>query len=114
MPLADSAVETTGAAVSPEEVHRLARIARLALTDDEAETHADDLNRFLDYARRLDDVDTTGVEPMAVGGPTAPQHRRSDKAARPLSQEDALEDAEGGGSLFRLPGERETDQSEAE
>jgi aspartyl-tRNA(Asn)/glutamyl-tRNA(Gln) amidotransferase subunit C len=86
-------------------VRRVAALARLDFTDDEVEALADDLSRLLGYARRLDEVDTDGVEPMAPGAPAAPRHRRPDEPTRPLSQADALEDApDASDGLFRVPG----------
>jgi aspartyl-tRNA(Asn)/glutamyl-tRNA(Gln) amidotransferase subunit C len=56
-------------AVSVEEVRRVAELANLELTADEEPRMQHDLNAILDYIAQLNEVDTTGVEPMAqVGG----------------------------------------------
>jgi aspartyl-tRNA(Asn)/glutamyl-tRNA(Gln) amidotransferase subunit C len=46
-----------------EDVLKLARLARLALTDDEVETFRKDLSEVLQYVAQLDEVDVTGLEP---------------------------------------------------
>jgi aspartyl-tRNA(Asn)/glutamyl-tRNA(Gln) amidotransferase subunit C len=44
-------------------VERIARVARLELTDDEIEKFTGQLKVILESFRELDDVDTEGVEP---------------------------------------------------
>lgn len=46
-----------------EDVLKLARLARLALTDEEVETFRQELSEVLRYVAQLDDVETTGLEP---------------------------------------------------
>jgi len=46
-----------------EDVLKLARLARLALTDDEVESFRKDLSEVLQYVAQLDKVDVTGLEP---------------------------------------------------
>jgi len=55
-------------AVSVEEVRRVAELANLELTADEEPRMAHDLNAILDYIAQLNEVDTTGIEPMAQVG----------------------------------------------
>jgi aspartyl-tRNA(Asn)/glutamyl-tRNA(Gln) amidotransferase subunit C len=55
-------------AVTVEEVRRVAELANLELTADEEPRMARDLNAILDYVAQLNEVDTTGVEPMAQVG----------------------------------------------
>lgn len=45
-------------------VQRIARLARIKVTADEAEGLKKDLTGILDWVRQLDEVDTNGVEPM--------------------------------------------------
>lgn len=51
--------------LSSEEVRKIARLARLAVTDDDVETYSGELSSILDLVDRMDQVDTTGVTPMA-------------------------------------------------
>lgn len=46
-----------------DDVLRLARLARLELTDDEAEAFGKELSAILEYVAQLDQVDVTGLEP---------------------------------------------------
>jgi aspartyl-tRNA(Asn)/glutamyl-tRNA(Gln) amidotransferase subunit C len=45
-------------------VKRVARLARIAVTDAEAERMAGELNAILGFVQQLDEVDVSGVEPM--------------------------------------------------
>jgi aspartyl-tRNA(Asn)/glutamyl-tRNA(Gln) amidotransferase subunit C len=93
--------------VSPEHVHRLADLARLDLSDEEAKARADDLGRLLLHAQQLAEVDTEGVEPMPPGAPAVPEeHLRGDEAQKSLSQSEALENAPDADAdrFFRTPG----------
>ena len=55
-------------------VKRVARLARIAVTDDEAEQLKGSLNGILDFVEQLNEVDVEGVEPMtsAVEGLSLP------------------------------------------
>ena len=55
--------------LSPEEVRKIGRLARLAITDDEVANYAGELSSILDLVDRMGQVDTAGVTPMAH-----PQH----------------------------------------
>jgi len=56
-------------ALSPEEVRKIARLARLSVSDDEVAAYAGELTSILELVDRMERVDTTGVAPMAH-----PQH----------------------------------------
>ncbi|HWP00898.1 MAG TPA: Asp-tRNA(Asn)/Glu-tRNA(Gln) amidotransferase subunit GatC [Methylococcus sp.] len=49
----------------PEEVTRIAWLARLAIDPDRVEAYARDLSEILEFVERLGSVDTTHVTPMA-------------------------------------------------
>jgi aspartyl-tRNA(Asn)/glutamyl-tRNA(Gln) amidotransferase subunit C len=51
-------------ALTLDEVHRIARLARIAIDDAEAEHTLARLNEVFDLIGQLQSVDTTGVEPM--------------------------------------------------
>ena len=51
--------------VSLEDVRRVAELANLELTADEEPRMRHDLNAILGYIAQLNEVDTTGIEPMA-------------------------------------------------
>jgi aspartyl-tRNA(Asn)/glutamyl-tRNA(Gln) amidotransferase subunit C len=48
-----------------DEVQRIAILARLRLTADEEEQLTDQLSRILEYMDKLNELDTTHVEPLA-------------------------------------------------
>jgi aspartyl-tRNA(Asn)/glutamyl-tRNA(Gln) amidotransferase subunit C len=51
--------------ISREQVDRVAELARLSLDDAEARAMERDLERILEYAAKLQALDTRGVEPTA-------------------------------------------------
>lgn len=48
-----------------EEVLKLARLAKLALSDDEVEKYQQDLSTIIDYFELLDEADVKGLEPTS-------------------------------------------------
>ena len=48
-----------------DKVKRIAYLARIAVTDAEAEAVRGDLNRIFDLIEAMNAVDTAGIEPMA-------------------------------------------------
>jgi aspartyl-tRNA(Asn)/glutamyl-tRNA(Gln) amidotransferase subunit C len=50
--------------VDKETVKRVARLARIAVTDEEAESLQGELNTILGFVEQLNEVDVTGIEPM--------------------------------------------------
>jgi aspartyl-tRNA(Asn)/glutamyl-tRNA(Gln) amidotransferase subunit C len=50
--------------VDIETVRRVARLARIAVTSEEAERMTGELNRILGFVEQLNEVDVSGVEPM--------------------------------------------------
>jgi aspartyl-tRNA(Asn)/glutamyl-tRNA(Gln) amidotransferase subunit C len=53
------------AKVTVEEVERVAELAHLELTPEETPRMLDDLNAILDYVAELNELDTSGVVPLA-------------------------------------------------
>lgn len=45
-------------------VRRIARLARIKITDEEAKSLEGELSGILNWVEQLDEIDTTGVEPM--------------------------------------------------
>lgn len=48
-----------------EEVLHIARLARLKLTEKEIELYREQLGRILDYFKKLEELDTSDVEPTS-------------------------------------------------
>lgn len=51
--------------LTPEEVTRIARLARIELSPAQADATREQLNGILGFIEQLQSVDTTGVTPMA-------------------------------------------------
>jgi aspartyl-tRNA(Asn)/glutamyl-tRNA(Gln) amidotransferase subunit C len=89
--------------ITRAEVERVASLAHLLLTDDEAEHMADELDRILEYVEALEQVDTEGVEPTSHVMPL-PTPLREDRAAECLDPELALANAPlRDGTAFVVP-----------
>lgn len=56
--------EVLSASVDFQTVKRVARLARIAVSDDDAERMTGELNVILGFVEQLNEVDVTGVEPM--------------------------------------------------
>ncbi|MBO2522159.1 MAG: Asp-tRNA(Asn)/Glu-tRNA(Gln) amidotransferase subunit GatC [Clostridia bacterium] len=80
------------AAIEREDVERVARLARLALTEEEKALFQEQLGAILEHVRALQEVDTEGVEPT----PYAVQLTnvlRPDRARPSMPREQALANA---------------------
>ena len=78
--------------LQPEDVRRIAHLARLAITDEEADRTLAQLNDILGMIDRLQAVDTSGIEPMShpLGGA---QRLRADAVTEHPDREAALRNA---------------------
>lgn len=52
--------------VSNEQVRHIARLARIAMSDEELDRLLPELNNILGWVEQLAEVDTEGVEPLAT------------------------------------------------
>ncbi len=52
--------------VEPATVKRIASLARIAITDEDAQRLAPELDNIMGWIEQLGEVDTTGVEPMTA------------------------------------------------
>ena len=52
--------------VTNEQVRHIARLARIAMSDEEIERLAPELNNILGWVEQLGEVNTDGVEPLAT------------------------------------------------
>jgi aspartyl-tRNA(Asn)/glutamyl-tRNA(Gln) amidotransferase subunit C len=86
-----------------EEVEHIATLARLNLTDEEKEQYRQQLSDILDYAARLQGVDTSGILPTSS---VLPAHSvlRPDETRPCLTSEELLSNApEVEEGQFRVP-----------
>lgn len=89
--------------ISLEEVRKIARLARLRLSDEEASTYASQLSAILEYNDQLRKIDVQGVEPTShVHGST--NVLREDEIGEHLPVEETLRNApDRSGRFFRVP-----------
>jgi aspartyl-tRNA(Asn)/glutamyl-tRNA(Gln) amidotransferase subunit C len=79
-------------ALTPEEVRHVAHLARLSLKPEEVERFTRQLNDILAYMEKLQELDTTGVTPMAHVVPLASVFRE-DRVTESLPRELSLKNA---------------------
>jgi len=92
--------------ITEQQVRYVAELANLRLTDEEAARFQSDLNEILEHMDKLNELDTTDVEPMAQvlfeGGETATL--REDVEHPVLGTETALANAPlAGAGCFKVP-----------
>lgn len=86
-----------------EEVEHIAHLARLNLTEEEKARYRTQLSAILDFARRLQELDTTGIPPTASVLPSR-SVLRQDIPRPSLKTEDLLANApEAESNQFRVP-----------
>ena len=89
--------------VSKEEVQYVAGLAKLHLSEDEINILSRDMNAILGYMERLNNLDTSDVEPLEHVIELGETYR-PDQAYEPLAHEQALENAPDADSdYFRVP-----------
>lgn len=89
--------------LSADDVRKTAKLARLAMGESEIARVAPQLESILGYVAKINQVDTTGVEPMAHA---LPVHNvlREDRVEPPLPLEAVLRNApDTDGPFFKVP-----------
>jgi aspartyl-tRNA(Asn)/glutamyl-tRNA(Gln) amidotransferase subunit C len=66
LPLSYPAAIRPRMSVSPEQVRHIARLARIAMSEEELERLVPELNNILGWVEQLAEVDTGGVEPLTA------------------------------------------------
>jgi aspartyl-tRNA(Asn)/glutamyl-tRNA(Gln) amidotransferase subunit C len=91
-------------AIDRAQVRHVARLARLQLSAEEEERFAAQLGAVLEYIERLQQVDVSGVEPLAFAGDVAELPLRDDVETPCLPREEALKAApQTDGQAFLVP-----------
>lgn len=78
--------------IDKETVDKIAHLARLDLHEDDKQEMIGDMNRILDFMAKLNEVDTSGVEPLVYMS-TEVNVVREDIAKQDITTEEALENA---------------------
>ncbi|MCF6370036.1 Asp-tRNA(Asn)/Glu-tRNA(Gln) amidotransferase subunit GatC [Rhizobium halophilum] len=73
-------------------VKRVARLARIAVSEDEAERMVGELNGILGFVEQLGEVDVTGVEPMTSVMPMV-MRKRADEVTDGSKADDIVANA---------------------
>lgn len=92
--------------ITEQEVRRVAELANLALTDAEVGRMAEDMSGILAHIDKLNELDTSGVEPMAQVLYEADETAtlREDLEREPLSNAEAVANAPlAGAGYFKVP-----------
>jgi len=92
-------------AIDRAQVRHVARLARLALSEEEEERFAAQLGHVLEYVERLQAVDVAGVEPLSFAGDAAAGLPLREDEPRPsLPRDKVLAQApEHNGEAFLVP-----------
>ncbi|HLG16087.1 MAG TPA: Asp-tRNA(Asn)/Glu-tRNA(Gln) amidotransferase subunit GatC [Blastocatellia bacterium] len=93
--------------ITKADVEKIAELARLELTPQEADSFTEQLGSILSHIEKLNEIDTTDVAPMShctVGSDDADYARRDDKIRPSLGQKLAVENApDPEAGFFRVP-----------
>jgi aspartyl-tRNA(Asn)/glutamyl-tRNA(Gln) amidotransferase subunit C len=89
--------------IDQEQVKKVAKLSRLELTEAEVEEFTGQLSSILDYVEKMNELDTTDVEPLAHCLPISNVFRQ-DRANESLGTEKALANApQRDGEFFKVP-----------
>ncbi len=89
--------------ISTKDVEHVAKLARLELTEEETEKYSKQLGEILKYVEQMNEVDTTGIEPMPHALPVY-NVMREDEVKYEQTKEELMANApyeENG--FFRVP-----------
>ena len=92
--------------ITEKEVRYVAGLANLNLTDEETARMQADLDGILEHMARLNEIDTTGVEPMAqvLFDAAETATLRADVPVPPLGNQAAVANApQSGAGYFKVP-----------
>jgi len=89
--------------ITRQEVQHVAHLSRLALSAEELEKFASQLDAILAYVAKLNELHTDGVEPM-VHGIEGQEPVRQDVVGESLPRKEALQNApDSADGCFRVP-----------
>lgn len=89
--------------ISIEDVKHVAKLARLDLTETEVEKFSKQLGDILKYVEQMNEIDTTGVEPMAHPIPVV-NVMREDEVRYEQTKEDLMKNApDEEDGFFKVP-----------
>ncbi len=90
-------------AITIEQVEHIARLAKLEFTQEEKERFTRELNRILEYVEKLNELDTSNVEPLSHTTEIT-NVMRGDRVTGSLPLEEVLKNAPSRqGNFFKVP-----------
>lgn len=85
-------------------IRSVAHLARIALTDEEADRYQGQVDQILKYIEQLNEIDVEGIEPTAHAGAVFNVVREDVATGTSLTQEAALSNAPAvAHNQFRMP-----------
>lgn len=89
--------------IDKDSIKKIAHLARLEFDESSAEKMSQDMSQILDWVEQLNELDTTGVEPLTTMSSEV-NVMREDKAGSHLSHDAGLENApKKDADYFRVP-----------
>ena len=89
--------------ITVKDVEHVAKLARLELTESEKEKFTQQLDSILQYVEQMNEIDTTGVEPMSHVIPVT-NVMREDKVVYTNTKQELMQNApEEEDGFFRVP-----------
>jgi len=79
--------------ITVSEIDKLARLARVGLTDAEKQSLATDMSAILDYVKQLDEVDVSGVIPTSQVTGLANVMREDEVTSSNIDRDELLSNA---------------------
>lgn len=89
--------------ISIKDVEHVAKLARLELSEEEKEKFTKQLGAILEYAQQMNEIDTTGVEPMAHAIPVVNVMREDVPEYRQTKEELMANAPVKENGFFRVP-----------
>ncbi|WP_413585897.1 Asp-tRNA(Asn)/Glu-tRNA(Gln) amidotransferase subunit GatC [Bdellovibrio sp. HCB274] len=89
--------------IDKKSIENIAKLARLQITEQEATEFSQQMEKILHNFQKIEQIDTTGVEPMIT--PTEIEaYWREDKVVQKYTAEEIIANApEHAGNLFKVP-----------
>lgn len=78
--------------IDKQTIHKVADLARIAIKEDDIDVLIPDMNKILTFMEKLNELDTTGVEPLVYMN-TEENVWREDIVKQEISVEDGLKNA---------------------
>jgi len=93
----------TKRSITSDQIKKLAALSKLSIPDDEMDKYSQQLSDILDYISQLENVDTTGVEPL-LNVLDQINESKQDEPQPSVTQKMALKNApKKSGEFFQVP-----------